>query len=59
MTTVFNLGIGEEAVYDFPPRDAVATAFAQLTMKDMNWWSYGEKYRSQVVEGKYTFSCGD
>lgn len=73
MTEVVNLANGKRATYDMGARDAVITAYAQLTRGDYNWWSFGgtdhaemiARYRENyaekggVVEGEKTIACGD
>jgi hypothetical protein len=46
------------ANYSLGPREAVRAAYAQFEKKDWNTWDYA-KYDSLVVEGEFTFSCGN
>jgi hypothetical protein len=55
-TTVINLSTGDEMVYCLPAKEAVKNAFWQFERKNYNTWEYPEL---QVVEGKYSYSCGD
>lgn len=60
-TVVRNLATGDkwEAVYDLPPREAVRNAYAQYGRGDYNTWDYAKRYDHLVVEGNFTFACGD
>ena len=59
MTTVINLATGEEVVFDLAPREAVIAAYAQFERRDMNWWSYGNKFEKFVTQGKHSIACGN
>ncbi len=55
---VLNLMSESEQYYTCDPRSAVICAYAQ-SLNDWNTWDYEKKYGNLVLEGKYTFSCGD
>jgi hypothetical protein len=59
MTRVYNLSTGEELSYTLEPVQAVIAAYAQETCRDFNTWDYALRYKSKVVNGKRSVSCGD
>lgn len=57
MVTVINLDTGEEQIYTCTPYEAVIGAFAR-EHRDANSWDYKDRYRSMVILGSVTVSCG-
>ena len=55
---VLNLSTLQEQIYTCTPKEAVIAAYAQ-SLNDWNTWQYEERYGKMVLEGKYSFSCGD
>ena len=58
ITTVVNLATQQKQTYTCSPREAVLAAYAQ-SMNDWCTWQYEERYGSLVLEGRYSYCCGD
>ena len=59
-TTVFNLATGQEVGYSLPPKQAVLTAYHQLTRQNYNWWSYDSApYPVPYIKTRLGHNCGD
>jgi len=58
-TMVVNLATGAEYLYTLPPEEAVRIAYMQHALGDFNWWNIDESKLPKVVEGRYTYACGD